>query len=112
MEITIDDFAKLELKVGIVRKAERIEGTKLLKLIVDLGGEERQIISGIAEYYTPESMIDKRVIVITNLKPRIIRGYESQGMILAAGCKEDEEEGIKPSLLTIDGDVPAGTRIC
>lgn len=112
MEITIDDFSKIELKVGIVKQAERIEGTRLLRLIVDLGNEQRQIISGIAEYYTPESLINKKVIVITNLKPRVIRGYESQGMILAAGCKEDEQKGIKPSLLTVDGDVPAGTRIC
>ncbi|WP_432417908.1 methionine--tRNA ligase subunit beta [Acidianus brierleyi] len=112
MEITIDDFAKIEMKVGIVKKAERIEGTKLLRLIIDVGGEDRQIISGIAEYYTPEQMINKKVIVLTNLKPKMIRGYESQGMILAAGCKEDEEKGIKPSLLTPDSEVPSGTRIC
>jgi tRNA-binding protein len=112
MEITIDDFAKVEMKVGVVKKAERIEGTKLLRLIIDVGGEERQIISGIAEYYTQEQILNKRVIVITNLKPRVIRGYESQGMILAAGCKEDEEKGIKPSLLTTDSEVPPGTKVC
>ncbi len=112
MEITIDDFAKIEMKVGLVKKAERIEGTKLLRLIIDIGGEERQVISGIAEYYTPEQIVNKRVIVLTNLKPKMIRGYESQGMILAAGCKEDEEKGIKPSLLTLDSEVPPGTRIC
>ncbi|BDC19624.1 methionine--tRNA ligase subunit beta [Acidianus sp. HS-5] len=112
MEISIDDFSKVELKVGLVKSAERIEGTRLLKLMIDLGNEERQIISGIAEYYTPEQLVGKRVIVITNLKPRIIRGFESQGMILAAGCKEDEDKGIKPTLLTVDGDAPPGTRIC
>ncbi|QIW24370.1 methionine--tRNA ligase subunit beta [Sulfolobus sp. S-194] len=111
-EITIDDFAKLDLRVGIVKSAERIEGTKLLKLIVDLGGESRQIISGIAEFYTPEELVGKRVILIANLKPKKIRGFESQGMILAAGCKEDEEKGIKPRILTVDGEIPAGTKVC
>ena len=112
MEITIEDFQKVEMKVGVVVEAERIEGTRLLKLKIDLGGETRQIISGIAEYYTPEQMVTRRVIVLTNLKPRVIRGYESQGMILAAGCKEDEQKGVKPVLLAPDGDVPPGTRIC
>lgn len=60
-EITIDDFAKMDLRVGIVKEAERIEGTKLLKLIVDLGTETRQIISGIAEYYTPQELLGKKV---------------------------------------------------
>jgi tRNA-binding protein len=112
MKISIDDFSKVELKVGLIKSAERIEGTRLLKLIVDLGGEERQIISGIAEYYSPEQLIGKKVIVVANLKPKMIRGFESQGMILAAGCKEDEDKGIKPTLLTVDGDVPPGTRVC
>ncbi|AEE94002.1 methionine--tRNA ligase subunit beta [Acidianus hospitalis] len=112
MEISIDDFSKVELKVGLIKSAERIEGTRLLKLIVDLGSEERQIISGIAEYYSPEQLIGKKVIVVANLKPKMIRGFESQGMILAAGCKEDEDKGIKPTLLTVDGDVPPGTRVC
>jgi len=111
-EITIDDFAKVDLRVGIVKTAERIEGTRLLKLMLDLGNETRQIISGIAEFYTPEELIGKRVIVIVNLKPRKIRGFDSQGMILAAGCKEDEEKGIKPRILTVDGEVPAGTKVC
>jgi tRNA-binding protein len=112
MEISIDDFSKVELKVGLIKSAERIEGTRLLKLIVNLGSEERQIISGIAEYYSPEQLIGKKVIVVANLKPKMIRGFESQGMILAAGCKEDEDKGIKPTLLTVDGDVPPGTRVC
>ncbi|AAY80919.1 methionine--tRNA ligase subunit beta [Sulfolobus acidocaldarius] len=111
-EITIDDFAKMDLRVGIVKEAERIEGTKLLKLIVDLGTETRQIISGIAEYYTPQELLGKKVVVIVNLKPRKIRGFESQGMILAAGCKEDEAKGIKPKILTVDGETPAGTKVC
>ncbi|AEB94417.1 methionine--tRNA ligase subunit beta [Metallosphaera cuprina] len=112
MEITIEDFQKVEMKVGLVIEAERIEGTRLLKLKIDLGSEMRQIISGIAEYYKPEQLLNKKVIVLANLKPRVIRGYESQGMILAAGCKEDEERGVRPVLLTPDGDVPQGTKIC
>ncbi|QKQ99615.1 methionine--tRNA ligase subunit beta [Metallosphaera tengchongensis] len=112
MEITIEDFQKLEIKVGKVIEAERIEGTRLLKLKVDLGSETRQIVSGIAEYYTPDQILNKNVIVLTNLKPRIIRGFESQGMILAAGCKEDEQRGVKPVLLVPDGDAPQGTKVC
>ncbi|MEJ2775240.1 methionine--tRNA ligase subunit beta [Sulfolobaceae archaeon RB850M] len=111
-EISIDEFAKVDLRVGIVKSAERIEGTKLLKLMVDLGNETRQIISGIAEYYKPEDLVGKRVIVVANLQSKKIRGFESKGMILAAGCKEDEEKGIKPRILTVDGEVPAGTKVC
>ncbi|BDB97335.1 methionine--tRNA ligase [Saccharolobus caldissimus] len=111
-QITIDEFAKIDLRVGIVKQAERIEGTRLLKLIVDLGSEQRQIIAGLGEYYKPEELLNKRIIIIANLKPRIIRGFESQGMLLAAGCKEDEAKGIKPRVLTIDGEVPPGTKIC
>ncbi|ACP35620.1 methionyl-tRNA synthetase, beta subunit [Sulfolobus islandicus Y.G.57.14] len=111
-QITIDDFAKLDLRVGIVRQAERIEGTRLLKLMVDLGSEQRQIIAGLGEYYTPDELLNKRIIIIVNLKPRVIRGFESQGMLLAAGCKEDEAKGIKPRIITVDGEVPPGTKIC
>ncbi|MCY0859013.1 MAG: methionine--tRNA ligase subunit beta [Sulfolobaceae archaeon] len=110
--INIDDFYKIDLRVGLVLSVERIEGTKLLKLIVDLGQEKRQIITGLADYYTPESLVGKRIIVVTNLKPKKIRGFESQGMLLAAGCKEDEEKGIKPRIVTVDGEVPPGTRVC
>lgn len=110
--ISIEDFEKLDLRVGLVLSAEKIEGTKLLRLIVDLGQEKRQIITGLAEYYSHEALVGKRVIVISNLKPKKIRGFESQGMILAAGCKEDEEKGIKPRIVTIDGEVPPGTKVC
>ncbi len=107
-EITIEDFQKLDIRIGVVKSAERIEGTKLLKLIIDLGGQERQIISGIAPWYSPEQLIGKRVVVLANLKPKKIRGYESQGMILAAGC----EEGQRPFVLTVDGEAPAGSKVC
>ncbi len=107
-QITIEEFSRIDLRVGVVKKAEHIPGTRLLRLIVDLGGEERQIISGIAEWYRPEDLVGKRVVVVANLAPKRIRGYISEGMILAAGC----EKGQRPYLVTVEGDVPPGTRVC
>ena len=107
-EITIDEFARIDLRVGLVEKAERIPGTRLLRLIVDLGGEKRQIISGIAEWYKPEDLVGKRVVVVANLKPKMIRGYLSEGMILAAGC----EKGERPYLVTVEGEARPGSRVC
>lgn len=106
--ISIDEFARIELRVGKVVEAEKIPGTRLLKLIVDLGGEKRQIISGIAEYYTPEDMIGKKVVVVANLKPKKIRGYLSEGMILAAGC----DKGQRPVLVTVGDEAEPGWRVC
>lgn len=105
--ITIDDFAKLEFKVGTVINAEEIEGAdKLLKLTVDLGEENpRQILSGIKKWYTPEELKDKQFIFITNLEPRVMMGLESQGMILAA---EGED---KPVPLIPSQTVPNGAKI-
>ena len=84
--VKIDDFAKLEFRVGKVMSAEPVEGSeKLLKLMVDLGEEQpRQILSGIAKWYTPEDLINNSFIFISNLEPRMMMGLESQGMILAA----------------------------
>ncbi len=107
-EITIEDFAKVDLRVGKVLEAEHIPGTRLLRLIVDLGGEKRQIISGIAEYYKPEDLVGKKVVVVANLKPKRIRGYLSEGMILAAGC----EKGQKPVLVTVGDEAEPGWRVC
>jgi len=82
--ITFEEFKKLDLRVALVLKAERVEGTtKLLKLQIDLGTEQRQIVAGVAETYTPEELVGKKFTVIVNLKPAIIRGVESQGMLLA-----------------------------
>lgn len=84
-EIQYDDFAKLELKTGIIREAEKVpKADKLLKLLVDMGAEKRTIVSGIALHYTPEEIIGKQVVVVANLAPRKMRGIESQGMILMA----------------------------
>ncbi|MDR1704404.1 MAG: methionine--tRNA ligase [Clostridiales bacterium] len=94
--IGIEDFAKLELRVGIVKSCEKVS-EKLLKSQIEIGGETRQILSGIAERFTPEDMIGKAVVVVTNLKPIKLRGHMSEGMILAAG----EGEGLR--LVTADG---------
>ncbi len=106
--IDIQEFAKIDLRVGVIVEAEHIQGTRLLRLIVDLGNEKRQIISGIAPWYKPEELKGKRVIVVANLKPKKIRGYLSEGMILAAGCERDQ----KPVLLTVDGEAQPGWRVC
>ena len=105
--ITIEDFAKVQLKVAKVLTCEPVEGSdKLLKMTVSLGeAGTRQIVSGIAKQYTPEDMVGKKVVLVSNLKPAVLRGIESQGMILAAA------KGKKLSLVTIDGDLPDGTAI-
>ena len=108
-QITIDDFAKVELRVAQVLVCERIpKADKLLRLEVDLGYEKRQILSGIAEWYTPEELVGRRIVVITNLAPRKMRGLESHGMLLAAST-----EGGKPALATfLDADIlPLGSRL-
>lgn len=95
-EITIDDFAKIQLRVGKIVEAEKVEkADKLLKFSVQIGEETRTIVSGIAKYYTPEEMIGKNVVVVFNLKPAKLRGIESQGMLLCACDKlEDGSENV------------------
>ncbi len=107
--IEISDFAKIDLRVGEVRSAERIpKADKLLLLTVDIGEEKpRQILAGIAQYYEPETLIGRKIVVVANLKPRKLRGYESQGMLLAASVGE---EG-KPVIATFAEDVPNGARL-
>jgi methionyl-tRNA synthetase len=107
--IGIEDFVKIELKVGEVLTAERIpKSDKLLRFTVDLGeAQPRQILAGIAEYYEPETLVGRKIIVVSNLKPRKLRGFESQGMVLAASIGE---EG-KPVLATFAEDVPNGARL-
>jgi methionyl-tRNA synthetase len=107
-QINIDDFAKVELRVAQIVVAERIpKADKLLRLEVDLGYERRQILSGIAEWYTPEELIGRRIVVITNLAPRKMRGLESHGMLLAAS----EGEGGKPVLATFGEEIALGSRL-
>lgn len=89
--ISFDDFSKIEMKAGTIESAESVEKSdKLLKLSVDFGEEKRQVISGIAQYYTIEELVGKQFIFVTNLEPRSIMGLESQAMILAT----DEEVGL------------------
>ncbi len=105
-QITIDDFAKLDLRVVKVLEAEKVEGSdKLLKLRVELGGEIRQVVSGIAKHYTPESLVGKSVILVANLKPVKLRGIESQGMILAASNDETLV------VATLDGPIDSGSKV-
>ncbi len=106
-EISIEDFQKLDIRIGRVLKAEKVKNSKkLIKLIIDIGGEERQIVSGIAEDYTPEELEGKLVVVLVNLKPAKFMGVESKGMILAA-----EKDG-RAVLLTPEKEVEPGTRVC
>jgi len=89
MNITFEEFKKLQIRMGLIIEAERVEGTdKLLKLKVDFGDEKRQIVSGIAQFYAPEKLVGKQFPFVVNFEPRIIRGIESQGMILAINSKE------------------------
>jgi len=105
-ELPYDDFAKLELRVGKVEAAEKVLGAdKLLKLMVDIGIEKRTLVAGIAEWYPPESLVGKKIIVLVNLKPKAIMGVESKGMLLAA-----DFEG-RAVLLTTDGEAPVGALI-
>jgi methionyl-tRNA synthetase len=106
-KISIDDFAKIELRVGQVKAAEKVKGAdKLLRLEVDLGTEVRQVVAGIAESYAPELLIGRKVVIVANLAPRKLRGLESNGMIVAAS-----PEGGKAVLAGFLEDVPVGTRL-
>ncbi|MDZ7374144.1 MAG: methionine--tRNA ligase [candidate division KSB1 bacterium] len=106
-EITYDEFARMDLRVARVKQAERVPNTdKLLRLVVDLGSEERQIVAGIAEHYRPEDLVGRLVVVVANLAPRKLRGLESRGMLLAA----EDAQG-KLSLVTLDRDIAAGSKV-
>ena len=105
--ITIDDFAKIELKTGKVLECKKVEGAdKLLQSRIQIGSEVRTILSGIAKWYSPEDMVGKNVVVVTNLPPRKMRGIVSEGMILAAS---DDEGNLK--VITTDGDIKSGSEV-
>jgi len=107
-KISIEDFAKVEMRVGIVKSAEKVAGAdRLLKVMVDIGDEVRQVLAGIAQYYTPEELIGRKVVVVVNLAPRKMRGQESNGMIVAASVGPDG----RPVLATFTEDVPAGAKL-
>ena len=105
-EISIDDFAKVELKTGVVLESANVEGAKkLLVSKIKIGSEVRQIVSGIAEYYKPEELVGKKVVVVTNLKPVKLRGVLSEGMILCAS------KGKKLCIVTPEGDIDDGAEV-
>ena len=109
-QIRIEEFERLDLRIGRIKDAARIEGSKkLIKLEVDIGdehGRNRQLVAGIADEYKPEELIGKLVPVLVNLEPKKLMGVESQGMLLAVSV-----DG-KPVLLHPDKDVPPGSRVC
>jgi methionyl-tRNA synthetase len=107
-KISIDDFMKVELRVGQVKAAEKVKGAdKLLRLEVDIGTEVRQLVAGIALAYKPEDLIGRKVVIVANLQPRKLRGLESNGMIVAASVGEDG----KPVLAGFLEDVPIGAKL-
>ena len=107
-KIGIEDFAKVELRVGVVKSAEKVAGAdKLLKVMVDIGDEVRQVLAGIAPAYAPEELVGRKVVVVTNLAPRKMRGVESNGMLLAASAGLDG----KAVLCTFAEDIPAGAKV-
>ena len=104
--ITFEDFKRLDIRIGRILLAQKVEGTdKLMKLEIDFGTEQRQVVAGIAEFYQPDQLIGKEIPVLVNLEPRTIRGSESHGMILAA-----DVEG-KAVLLHPEKEVPPGSVI-
>jgi len=106
--ITIDDFLKVDLRVATVLEAERVKGAdKLLRLVVDLGFEKRQILAGIAMAYAPESLVGRKVVIVANLQPRKLRGLESQGMVVAASVGDDG----KPVLASFVEEIENGARL-
>ena len=107
MEIDITEFQKIDLRIAEIKQAEKVEGAdRLLKLQVDIGGEPRQIVAGIAQHYAPEALIGKKVIVVANLKPATIRGVESRGMLLAAG-----DGGVLSIVIPERDQLPSGARV-
>jgi tRNA-binding protein len=104
--ITYDDFVKLDIRIAKILGTEKIPGkSKIIKGIIDLGEEKREVIIGGAEYYQPEDLVGKTVVVIANLEPRKIAGFESNAMLLAADVND------KPFWLTVNEEVPLGTKI-
>lgn len=104
--VTIEDFTKVEIKIGKVLDARRVEGSnKLIVMRVDTG-DERQIVAGIGRAYRPEELIGKKIVVVTNLQPAKLMGVESQGMLLAAS----DDEG-RLSIITPDRDIKEGSKV-
>lgn len=107
MEATYEDFSKLEFRVGLVTSAEEVENSeKLLKLMVDFGDEERQVIAGVKKFYSPDDLLGNKFIFVTNLQKRTIMGLESQGMLLAAEDEDGNTVALRP-----EKDIAPGSKI-
>ena len=107
--ISFEDFSKLDIRIAKVLEAEAVEGAdKLIKLTLEVGElGERTIVSGIRDWYTPEELVGKKIVYLSNLEPKVIRGVESQGMLLAASTKNHE----KVVLICPEKDIEVGSRI-
>ena len=104
--VSLEDFKKIELKTGVILSAEEIPGAdRIWKLTVSTGGDNKILVAGIKNFYDKESLIGKNVVIVNNLAPTVIRGVESQGMVLAAKCDN------RLTLLTLDKELPAGSLI-
>ncbi len=107
MEYDVEEFWKFDLRVGYVKRAEKVpKSRKLIKLEVDFGNEERTIVTGIGDQYRAEELEGRKMIFVLNLKPKKLMGVESRGMLLLA-----EEEGGKVHLITVGGEVPVGVKV-
>ncbi len=106
MPISYDDFTKLDIRIAKIDSIEKIPGkTRIVKGVIDLGTEKRDVIIGGAEFYSPEDLVGKKVVVVANLEPKKMAGVESNAMLLAADVND------KPYWLTVNEDVPLGTKI-
>lgn len=104
--VTLDEFKKVELRTAKILEAQEIPGAdRLWKILLDTGSEKKEVVAGIKQFYTRETLLGRSVIVVNNLTPSVIRGVESHGMLLAA-----KDAGVL-SLLTVDKDVPAGSPV-
>jgi len=104
--INFEDFSKVDLRVAKILEAVKVDGSsKLIKIIIDLGHEKRQLLAGIGEYYLPEDLVGKNVVVVANLLPRKIMGFDSEAMILAV------KDSNNLSLLSIEKDIEVGSRV-
>jgi len=106
MSVTLNEFGRLDIRIGRVLGSERIKGTaKLFKLKIDLGTSETEIVAGGGEFYQPEYFVGKNLVVLINLQPKVIAGIESRGMVLAADDKD------RPVWLTVPEEVSPGTKV-
>lgn len=104
--ISFDDFAKVDLRVGTIISADDLEeSNKLLKLVVDIGIEKRQIIAGVKKFYNVEDLVGRQIVIVANLEPKSLAGYESQGMLLAANNEEGGPVVLLPEKPVADGAI-------